>query len=368
MLDDGMHNDGDPMDNIYGCTAGPWPHGSTLSFGFIARDSLHQEMIAPWNFPFVPIKLEISDDFPEIALNEILINNQSYFPDEIWEFESLIELINWGQMSVELSNYYFSTDTFFPELWQLPDVVLNPGEFNVFWCDGDISQGKHHTNFALNNQNTTILLIDADGARIIDSYECSSSPANTSVGRCPDGIGQWEELFTPNPSKPNCPSPTLTPGTPTRTPSPAPTFIEPPMLYINEIMPSNYSTVPDNFKEFDDWIEIYNPNSYEVDLSGMYLSDDIEFPMKWQIKHGIVIQPNDFYIFWCDKHTGQGDNHANFRLSSNGERRCCYQSSEIHGCVIIDHVSFDAMNRDMSWGRYPDGSDYWCIRYRCQPR
>ena len=54
-------------------------------------------------------------------------------------------------------------------------------------------------------------------------------------------------------------------------------------VFINEIQVSNKKTISDGFGEYDDWIEIYNPNSKAVNLSGMYLTDDLSNPTKHQI-------------------------------------------------------------------------------------
>ena len=46
-------------------------------------------------------------------------------------------------------------------------------------------------------------------------------------------------------------------------------------IVINEIMASNDFTAVDEFGEFDDWIEIYNKGNESINLSGYYLSDDL---------------------------------------------------------------------------------------------
>ncbi len=89
-----------------------------------------------------------------------------------------------------------------------------------------------------------------------------------------------------------------------------PTPIDPPKdLRINEISA--------NPSADDDWLEIYNSGPYVVDLSGMYLSDDITNPTKHQIPAGISIAPYSFLVFIADN--TNGPLHVNFGLSSSGE-------------------------------------------------
>ena len=42
---------------------------------------------------------------------------------------------------------------------------------------------------------------------------------------------------------------------------------------INEILASNLNYISDNYGDYDDLIEIYNPTNSEINLSGYYISD-----------------------------------------------------------------------------------------------
>lgn len=42
------------------------------------------------------------------------------------------------------------------------------------------------------------------------------------------------------------------------------------IVYINEIMSSNGGVLRDRQGDSSDWIELYNANSYAVDLSGYF--------------------------------------------------------------------------------------------------
>src|SRR5680860_418834 len=54
-------------------------------------------------------------------------------------------------------------------------------------------------------------------------------------------------------------------------------------LHVNEFMAANSESASDAQNEFDDWVEIYNDNALPVNLGGMYLTDDLTDPTKWQI-------------------------------------------------------------------------------------
>jgi CotH protein/lamin tail-like protein len=124
---------------------------------------------------------------------------------------------------------------------------------------------------------------------------------------------------------------------------------------INEIMASNSSTISDEYGEFDDWIEIYNPASSIYDLSGCYLSDNFTSPTRWKFPASAKIAPGEYLLVWCDNDPEQGAFHTNFNLSATGEGIGIFDS-DINGNLPIDRVEFGAQKTDISFGRDGDAS------------
>jgi len=125
-------------------------------------------------------------------------------------------------------------------------------------------------------------------------------------------------------------------------------------LVINEFMASNQNTITDNYGENEDWIEIYNAGSVAVNLSGKYLTDDLQNKTKWGFPN-ITLNAGQYYIIWADDDTEQGLNHANFKLSASGECIGIFDSFEAH-YAAIDTIRFDAQDTDVSFGRKADGA------------
>ena len=126
-------------------------------------------------------------------------------------------------------------------------------------------------------------------------------------------------------------------------------------LHINELMAANRQTVADEYGEYDDWVEIYNSGDSTIRLDGLYLSDDMREPTKWQIR-GIEISPKGFQLFWLDGDLAQGTTHAGFNLSASGEGIGIFDNDENEN-AIIDWIAFGVQTEDVSLGRYPDGGD-----------
>ena len=50
---------------------------------------------------------------------------------------------------------------------------------------------------------------------------------------------------------------------------------------INEVMSSNTTTILDEDGDYSDWIELFNPGSTAINLTGYGLSDRVDDPFKW---------------------------------------------------------------------------------------
>ncbi len=114
---------------------------------------------------------------------------------------------------------------------------------------------------------------------------------------------------------------------------------------INEFLASNQSIAPDNcdFDDYSDWIELHNPDSVDVLLTGYYLTDDPALPLKWRIPDGTMIGAGGYLMIRADGfNAGPGEtflrgyfpwgstfvtqrHHAGFKLSAAGESVCLYR-------------------------------------------
>ncbi|MDY0081792.1 MAG: CotH kinase family protein [Ignavibacteriaceae bacterium] len=125
-------------------------------------------------------------------------------------------------------------------------------------------------------------------------------------------------------------------------------------LFINEFMASNSTTIKDpDYNNYADWIEIYNSGNTAVNLKDYYITDNLSQPQKFRIQSDLFIEANDYVLIWADDaNTG---NHTNFKLSADGESIGLY-SPALH---LIDAVTFGVQQTDVSFGRFPDGTNNW---------
>ncbi|MDB6035055.1 MAG: spore coat protein CotH, partial [Verrucomicrobiales bacterium] len=110
---------------------------------------------------------------------------------------------------------------------------------------------------------------------------------------------------------------------------------------------------------FQDWFELFNPNTNGVNLSGYYLTDNLSIPAKWRIPTNTTINPRGFLLVWADNQTNQNlflpntDLHAAFQLGAGGEAIGLYGPD---GLTPQSTVIFGPQMQNVSQGLFPDGN------------
>jgi len=122
-------------------------------------------------------------------------------------------------------------------------------------------------------------------------------------------------------------------------------------VVINEIMSNNVSSVTDASGKFEDWIELYNPTNSPISTAGLFLTDTLDLLHKWELPH-LIIPTNAYAIIWADEDGGQGDMHANFKLSNLGEQLILTNADS----VVIDSITYLPQGDDIAFARSPNGS------------
>jgi len=123
-------------------------------------------------------------------------------------------------------------------------------------------------------------------------------------------------------------------------------------ILINELMSSNSITCADESGDFPDWIEIYNADTFAVNLANFGLSDDPDKPFKWRFP-SVVIEPNNHLLIWASDKNYQL--HTNFKIKSSGETLILSNSAS----SLLDRVDAVEIPADISYGRKPNGAENW---------
>jgi spore coat protein CotH len=128
---------------------------------------------------------------------------------------------------------------------------------------------------------------------------------------------------------------------------------QPGQVVINEFLAINQNDTMNEKGEHEDWIEIYNTTDSELNLYGLYLTDDFLNPIKFAFPENTIIFPHGFIVIWADEDsTTSTFIHCNFKLAQAGEE---IMVSDIDGNVI-DSLTYGPQTEDISIGRCPDGT------------
>ncbi len=139
-----------------------------------------------------------------------------------------------------------------------------------------------------------------------------------------------------------------------------PTALSDVPLCINEFMAANSSTLADPQGDYDDWIELYNGTNAPIDVAGMYLTDDLGAPRKWQIPAGnqavTTVPAQGYLLIWADDEGNEAGLHAGFGLSRDSG---AIGLVDVDGATLIDAIEYGEQVADTSYGRLPDGTENW---------
>lgn len=127
-------------------------------------------------------------------------------------------------------------------------------------------------------------------------------------------------------------------------------------LYLNEICIANKQYV-DDYREDDDWIEIYNDGTTPVDLGGMYISDKRTNLMRYQIPTGFpeetTVPGKGYLILWADADSStQGILHTNFQLTTKKSQTVTLSRMLNGELSVIDSVTYMVHSSGNSFSRF----------------
>lgn len=139
---------------------------------------------------------------------------------------------------------------------------------------------------------------------------------------------------------------------------------------INEVSAGNSVYANEYFKH-NDWFELFNNTDTELDAAGLYVTDDVENPLKYQIPNSTIntrIPAGGHLIVWADDLQSVSQLHANFKLSNTNGQVVLVSSSDqfvannaeffaSHPAMtaFVDGLTYDMHRGDETVGRFPDG-------------
>ena len=245
---------------------------------------------------------------PTIAINEVESNGDA---------TDWVEVMNTGTQAVDISGWYLLDNDpvgHKAETTPVPSrTTLEPGALYVFDQNKDFTFGLGKADKAS--------VFDASG-NLVAEYEWAAH-ASGVYARIPDGTGDFQDFATSTKGKKN-------------------KVVNP--VVINEVQSNDPNGGPD-------WVELANPTSDTLDISGLVLKDEKD-KNPYTIPEGTTIPANGYLVIYQDDSgttgfsfgLGKGDS---VRLFENGEQ--------------IASTTWPSGNHtNPTWGLYPDvnGNSY----------
>lgn len=122
-----------------------------------------------------------------IVINEVLTHSDP-------PCEDAIELYNAGTAAIDLDGWYLSDDARTLQKFRIIDIVLDPGEYTVFYEYQFSDNASGTTAFALNSVSGDEIFLSApdpsgEAVHLVDVVALDSGQRNVSCGRFPNGSG-----------------------------------------------------------------------------------------------------------------------------------------------------------------------------------
>jgi hypothetical protein len=132
-------------------------------------------------------------------------------------------------------------------------------------------------------------------------------------------------------------------------------------LVINEFMASSdsLSGVQEPDGGTPDWIELYNNTSTDITIDKhFYLSDDKDFPKKWNFPEEVTITGDSYLIIWADKDVHQQGIHTGFKIAKDGgDLLMTYED-----LTEIQNISYGNQILNKGYARFPNGTGDFVIQ------
>ncbi len=205
MFDDGAHNDGAAGDNVFGASV--TMINVRLQYYLYAENSvagIFSPERAEHEFYILLCQLQ-TPAIGQLVINEFLAGNASDTTDENGDYSDWIELYNLSSDTLSLYGLYLSDSYTNPQKFAFPiNTLVYPNGYFMVWADDKAGNGSIvHSNFKLSVNGERIIL-SAANLMVLDSLTFGPQSMDISMGRCPNGTGQFSALFPATFNASNC--------------------------------------------------------------------------------------------------------------------------------------------------------------------
>ncbi|HEY5913637.1 MAG TPA: lamin tail domain-containing protein [Verrucomicrobiae bacterium] len=133
-----------------------------------------------------------------------------------------------------------------------------------------------------------------------------------------------------------------------------------PPLWINELQVDNLTGITNRGGTRTPWLELYNPSTNAVSLSGLYLANSYSNLAAWAFPADAGINPGQFLVVFADGLTAlssANELHTSFALTS-GSGSVLLSRIYNNQPQVLDYLDYQNLTPNRSFGSFPDGQSF----------
>ena len=269
----------------------------------------------------------------ELIISEVMASNKTTLVNNICVYDDYIEIYNGYDYDINLEEYYLSDDNFNLKKWQFPNITIKSKSYLIVYASGKdtVLDGEVHTNFKLSKSGELLTLSDKKANPLSRIY-FSETKGDTSYGY---NGSEYVYYYIPTPGKINNINYSANP--------------------IKEEKSTTKLIITEYMKGSNAKIELYNGETYDINLENYYLSNDSKKPYKYLLPK-VTIKANDYLVIYLNGNDSFKDNkiETNFILNEDDSILVLCDASK----NIIQKLYLSELNSNMSAGYY---NDNWYI-------
>jgi hypothetical protein len=133
-----------------------------------------------------------------------------------------------------------------------------------------------------------------------------------------------------------------------------------PPLWLNELQADNLTGITNRAGQQVPWLELYNPTTNPVSLSGLCLANNYSNLTAWVFPAGAAINPGQFKVIFADGQTNLStlsELHTGFILPS-GAGSLALSRLYNGQPQVLDYINYTNLTPNHSYGSLPDGQSF----------
>lgn len=268
----------------------------------------------------------------KLYISELMPSNTYTIKDDDLEYSDYIEIHNNYNHDINLSNFMLTDNEYKPNKWTFPDITIKKNEYLIVYASGknkcNLEKRICHTNFKLNSEGETIILSDNSGNTLSKvTYKNLTNDISYGIYK------NKYQLMLP------------TPGVKNKNDTIESIDIKKYKLEITEYMTSNKNInyLPNG--AYYDWVEIYNSTDNDLDLSNIYISDNINNLNKFRLPKVTIKKKSYLVIYLTGGECVENYVCANFKLSEKDSKIVLSNNSK-----IITEANIVSLPDNISYG------------------